>query len=100
MKYKKEFKKLISCFFHRSLREDLSAVQQPAYRQEEDPREEANPEPGLQRVLRVRPAQERGRAGQRPARVHAARLGSRHQERGFQMSSFQSIFWPENVDYL
>jgi hypothetical protein len=66
----------------RSVREDIPAVQQPADCQEEDPREEANPESGLQRVLRVRPAEERGGAGQRAAGVHAPRLGQGHQERG------------------
>ena len=62
-------------YFYRPVREDLSAAEQPTDRQEEDARQEADPEPRLQRVLRLRPAQDGGRAEERPAGVYAPRLG-------------------------
>ena len=69
--------------FPRSLRETLSALQQPKDLEEEDAREEALPEPRVQRVVRVRPAQVPGQlAGQGAAGAGHARLGPRHQERG------------------
>ena len=43
-------------FLRRSVREDLSDLQWPADHQEEDAREEADTEPGVQRVVRVRAA--------------------------------------------
>ena len=45
----------ITSSFPRSLCQDLFTLQRTAHRQEEDPRQEAHLESGLQRVLRVRP---------------------------------------------
>lgn len=61
------------------LREDVPAIQRTAHRQEEDAREEAHPESGVQRVIRVRGAC-RAQCDARPriARTARARLGQGH----------------------
>ena len=68
----------------RPVREDLPSLQRAAHRKEEDPRQEADPQPRLQRELRVRPAPggRRGGTGKRQPRVHDSRLGQGYQERG------------------
>lgn len=68
----------------RSVRQDLFAVQRAADRQEEDPRQEANAEPGVQRELRVRHPVDGGsgrHAGGSFPGTDAAGLGSGYQER-------------------
>ena len=65
-------------YLSRSICEDLPDVQWSEDLQEEDTCQETNPEPGLQRVVCVRPSSERERARQGPAGVHAAGLGPGH----------------------
>lgn len=61
------------------LREDVPAVQRAAHREEEDARKEEDPEPGVQRVVRVRGAGCAQRhAGSRLTRAACAGLGQSH----------------------
>jgi hypothetical protein len=63
--------------------EDVSAIQRTTYRKEEDACKEADAEPGVQRVVRIRGAcRAQRRARPRLSGTARARLGQGHQERG------------------
>ena len=64
----------------RSVCEDLSPLREHSVGEEEDPHQEAESQPRLQRILHLRPAEQGRGPGGGPAGGHHVRLGQDHQE--------------------